>query len=67
MTLANLNGEFARIVTAATEIVSGIGIPGIKYALDFNGYYGGPPRLPLLPVTADAKALIEELLGSLRN
>ncbi len=56
-----------RIVSAATEIVSGMGIPGIKYALDFNGYYGGPPRLPLLPPTAETKSKIESLLETIRN
>ena len=26
------------------------GIPGLKYSLDRLGYYGGPPRPPLLPL-----------------
>jgi dihydrodipicolinate synthase/N-acetylneuraminate lyase len=44
-----------------------LGIPGLKYALDLNGYYGGPPRLPLLPLTADLKREVEELMSDLRN
>lgn len=56
-----------RIREAADKIVRGYGIPGIKHGLDFNGYYGGNPRLPLLPLTADAKTEIERLLASLRN
>jgi 4-hydroxy-2-oxoglutarate aldolase len=56
-----------RIAKAAQRIVGEISIPGIKYAMDFNGYYGGQPRLPLLPVTADAKAEIEDLLADIRN
>jgi 4-hydroxy-2-oxoglutarate aldolase len=35
--------------------------------MDFNGYYGGPSRLPLLPLTADAKAEVERLLADIRN
>jgi len=35
--------------------------------MDFNGYYGGPARLPLLPLTADLKSEIERLLGDIRN
>ena len=35
------------------------GIPGLKYALDLNGYYGGPPRLPLAPLRPAAKQKIE--------
>src|SRR5271168_4747817 len=44
-----------RIAKAAQVIGSDLGIPGLKYGMDFNGYYGGPGRLPLLPITADAR------------
>jgi dihydrodipicolinate synthase/N-acetylneuraminate lyase len=56
-----------RIALAAQKIGADFGIPGIKYAMDYNGYYGGVPRLPLLPVTADVKKEIEELLADIRN
>lgn len=56
-----------RIATAAQRVVGELSIPGVKYAMDFNGYYGGPPRLPLLPLTADSKAEIERLLADIRN
>ncbi len=56
-----------RIADAAKRIVGELGIPGLKYALDFNGYYGGPPRLPLLPPTAEVKAEVERLLANIRN
>ena len=56
-----------RIVKAVQRIAGELGIPGLKYAMDFNGYFGGPVRLPLLPVTADAKAEIEQLLADIRN
>ncbi|HET8825245.1 MAG TPA: dihydrodipicolinate synthase family protein [Terriglobales bacterium] len=56
-----------RIVKAATRVASQIGIPGTKYALDLNGYYGGPPRLPLLPLTADLKREVEQLMSDIRN
>ena len=56
-----------RIAKAAERIVSGFSIPGVKYAMDFNGYFGGPARLPLLPLTADAKAEIEKLMSDIRN
>ena len=38
-----------RIARAAVLVTVKYGIPGLKYAMDLNGYYGGPPRLPLLP------------------
>ena len=56
-----------RIAKAAVRIVSELSIPGVKYAMDFNGMYGGPPRLPLLPLTADKKAEVEQLLARVRN
>jgi 4-hydroxy-2-oxoglutarate aldolase len=56
-----------RIVKASQRIVGELGIPAIKYAMDFNGYYGGPARLPLLPITADVKEEVERLLSDIRN
>ncbi|HEY6768194.1 MAG TPA: dihydrodipicolinate synthase family protein [Candidatus Sulfotelmatobacter sp.] len=63
--LARLKQE--RIAAAAQRIVGEIGIPGLKHGMDLNGYYGGPSRLPLLPLTADTKAEVERLLADLRN
>ena len=63
--LANLKQE--RISKASMRVGSQIGIPGMKYALDLNGYYGGPPRLPLLPLTADLKREVEQLMADIRN
>jgi len=52
---------------ATKRVVSELGIPAIKYAMDLNGYYGGVPRLPLLPPTAAQKSEIETLMGAFRN
>jgi 4-hydroxy-2-oxoglutarate aldolase len=49
------------------RIVGALGISGVKYACDFNGFYGGPSRAPLLGVTAAEKAEIEALLAETRN
>ncbi len=56
-----------RILAAGTRIVGAMGLAGIKYACDFNGYYGGRPRSPILPLTAEQKAEVEALLGQIRN
>jgi dihydrodipicolinate synthase/N-acetylneuraminate lyase len=56
-----------RIAKAAQRAVGELGIPGVKYAMDFNGYFGGGVRLPLLPLTADLKKEIEVLLADIRN
>jgi 4-hydroxy-2-oxoglutarate aldolase len=49
------------------RIVAELGISGVKYACDFNGYYGGYARQPLLPLDADQKSEVECLLGQIRN
>jgi len=41
------------------------GIAGLKYALDRLGYYGGPPRRPLLPVGEAAQREIDAMLAGL--
>ena len=56
-----------RIAGPSQRIVGQLGIGGVKYGCDFNGYYGGRARAPLLPVTAQEKAEIETLLAGIRN
>jgi len=56
-----------RIHDAGARILGAFGLAGIKYACDFNGYYGGHPRAPILPLSAEQKAEIEGLLVEIRN
>jgi dihydrodipicolinate synthase/N-acetylneuraminate lyase len=56
-----------RIRHASARVGGELGIPGIKYACDLNGYYGGPPRMPLLPLTADLKAEVAAIMAGIRN
>jgi dihydrodipicolinate synthase/N-acetylneuraminate lyase len=56
-----------RIANAAERIVGGLSVAGVKYAMDYNGYFGGTVRLPLLPLTAQKKTEIEQLLANTRN
>jgi dihydrodipicolinate synthase/N-acetylneuraminate lyase len=55
-----------RIVTAAQRMAA-FGVPGVKYAMDLNGYYGGNARLPLLPLTQPEKDEIASMMRDLRN
>lgn len=57
----------AGIVAATRRVVSELGIPAIKYAMDLNGYYGGLPRAPLLPLSASQKADIEAHMAAFKN
>src|SRR5580692_6138608 len=65
------DAELARLkqekIAKAAQRVGDLGVPGFKHGMDFNGYYGGPARLPFLPLTADTKAEIEQLLADIRN
>ena len=56
-----------RIAGPSKRVVGQLGISGVKYACDFNGYYGGRARAPLLPLSAAEKTEIEELLAGIRN
>jgi len=56
-----------RIVEASLKVGGELGIPGIKHAMDVNGYYGGPSRLPFLPLSAEQKAEVERLIADIRN
>jgi 4-hydroxy-2-oxoglutarate aldolase len=39
----------------------------LKYAADLNGYFGGLPRLPYLPITGEERTTIEQFMKPLRN
>jgi 4-hydroxy-2-oxoglutarate aldolase len=56
-----------RIDLPNKRITGELGISGIKYACDFNGYFGGHPRLPQLPLSAEQKREVEGLLADVRN
>ncbi len=43
------------------------GVAGLKHAMDLNGYYGGPPRLPFSPVSVAAREEIAEAFKDLKG
>ena len=65
------DAELARLkqerIAKAAQRVADLGVPGFKYGMDFNGYFGGPARLPFLPLTGDLKSEIERMLADVRN
>ncbi len=56
-----------RVKLAAQRVVSELGVPGVKYAMDLNGYYGGPSRLPFLPLSGEQKTEIEKLMAGIKS
>jgi len=53
-------------ILPAANLATKFGIAGIKCAMDRLGYYGGPPRAPLLPLGKPAEQEIEAILASVR-
>jgi dihydrodipicolinate synthase/N-acetylneuraminate lyase len=63
-----LAAEKQERLRAIAELLDGDGtVAAIKYGCDLNGYFGGQPRLPLLPLDADRKQEIERRMAGLRN
>ena len=57
----------ARLFPASKLIATKHGIPGLKHAMDLNGYYGGPPRLPFVPPSPAARLEIEQAFDGLTS
>lgn len=56
---ARLQRTLAPVNTAVTAT---FGVSGLKAAMDLLGYYGGPPRLPMLPASPDVKETMRNIL-----
>ena len=56
-----------RLERVAERLEQQLGVAGIKFGCDLNGYFGGRPRLPLLPLTGAERAETEALMQGLRN
>jgi len=55
-------------IAKAVEIFNGLnGIAALKYAMDLNGYYGGPPRLPMTVLTPDQKKEVERAFAGIKG
>jgi len=53
-----------QLLAPASILASKYGVAGLKYALDRLGYYGGPPRRPLLPADESARREIDAVLAT---
>ena len=51
-----------RLKPMASTIVAGLGVPGVKAAMDAVGLVGGPVRQPLLPLGAEQLQAVEALM-----
>jgi 4-hydroxy-2-oxoglutarate aldolase len=56
-----------RLQSVAEKMEEELGVAGIKFGCDLNGYFGGRPRLPRLPLTGEERAKIEVLMQGMRH
>ncbi|XP_059092281.1 4-hydroxy-2-oxoglutarate aldolase, mitochondrial-like [Tigriopus californicus] len=53
-----------RLITPNAIVTKGLGVPGLKKAMDWLGYYGGPTRSPLLPLNTGETARLRNVFQS---
>lgn len=60
--LAKARALQLRLLPLNQAVTARWGVPALKAALDRRGYYGGPPRMPLLPLPAREREQLDEIL-----
>jgi 4-hydroxy-2-oxoglutarate aldolase len=50
-----------RLSPPAAAVTTGFGVPGLKAAMDLTGFFGGSPRLPLLPLKEEQRRTLAEV------
>jgi 4-hydroxy-2-oxoglutarate aldolase len=51
-----------KLIPPNTAVTARFGVPGLKQALDWLGYYGGPPRSPLAPLDPAQRSVLRAIL-----
>ncbi len=51
-----------RMIVPNTAVTARFGVPGLKAAMEMAGFYGGPPRSPLLPLGDAQKETLRTIL-----
>ena len=57
----------SRLIPINDAVTSGFGVAGLKAALELVAGYGGAPRLPLLPLTAQERTQLAELVRNVHS
>jgi 4-hydroxy-2-oxoglutarate aldolase len=52
-----------KMISINSAVTGRWGVPALKEAMDYLGYYGGPPRRPMLPVKQDIKDELIKILN----
>lgn len=56
-----------RLTPAIALVEEQLGTPGLRYGCDLNGYFGGRPRLPLLPLGGEDREAVERVMKGIRS
>jgi 4-hydroxy-2-oxoglutarate aldolase len=51
-----------KLIPPNAAVTIRFGVPGLKQAMDWLGYYGGPPRPPLVPLDEAQQAALKAIL-----
>ena len=62
----DLAREKSQRLLQADALMHELGVAGVKYACDLNGYYGGAPRMPKLPLDGEQRKRVEQVMVGLR-
>jgi 4-hydroxy-2-oxoglutarate aldolase len=57
----------SRITPPAEMVGNRFGVPGLNHAMDLNGYYGGPPRLPWAVLNPSEKLEVQAAFADLKS
>jgi 4-hydroxy-2-oxoglutarate aldolase len=60
--LAGARALHLPLIEANTAVTARFGVAGLKAAMDMLGYYGGAPRMPLLPLGDEDRATLRGIL-----
>lgn len=52
-----------KVISLNFAVTGKWGVPALKEAMDYLGYYGGPPRKPMLPIKKEIKDELVKLLN----
>ena len=53
-----------RLLLPNATVTRGLGVPALKKSMDWLGYYGGPVRRPLLPLSESEEVHLRKIFCS---
>jgi dihydrodipicolinate synthase/N-acetylneuraminate lyase len=54
-------------ILEACAITGKLGLAAVKFAMDLNGYYGGAPRLPILPLSPEQRKQVQHAFRAVKR